>query len=41
VRASVSNECLKLLTKALQRLAKEAVTKGTDINKLLTERQQR
>lgn len=35
------DECRKLLTKALQQLAKEAVTKGTDINRLLTERQQR
>ncbi|NTX09870.1 AHH domain-containing protein [Myxococcus sp. CA056] len=35
------DECRNLLTKALQRLAREAVTKGTDINKLLTERQQR
>ncbi|MFP2928308.1 AHH domain-containing protein [Pyxidicoccus sp. 3LG] len=35
------DECRKLLTKALQQLAKEAVTKGTDINRLLTERQRR
>ncbi|QDE66286.1 MULTISPECIES: AHH domain-containing protein [Myxococcus] len=34
-------ECRTILTKALQRLAKEAVTQGTDINKLLTERKQR
>jgi hypothetical protein len=35
------DECRKLLTKALQQLAKEAVTRGTDINRLLTERQRR
>ncbi|NTX58478.1 AHH domain-containing protein [Myxococcus sp. CA039A] len=35
------DECRTLLTKALQKLAKEAVTEGTDINKLLTERHQR
>ncbi|AEI62827.1 AHH domain-containing protein [Corallococcus macrosporus] len=34
-------ECRTTLTKALQLLAKEAATKGTDINKLLTERKQR
>jgi hypothetical protein len=40
-RCGSVDECRKLLTKALQQLAKEAVTKGTDINRLLTERKQR
>jgi len=40
-RCRSMDECRKVLTKALERLAKEAVTKGTDINRFLTERSQR
>ncbi|NMO18489.1 AHH domain-containing protein [Pyxidicoccus fallax] len=40
-RCRTVDECRKVLTKALQQLAKEATTEGTDINKLLTEPKRR